>query len=531
LSTAAGHVFILVSSNQFCPLFSAKSFQIYVESENKFKYSRFPRTFFYCLTLQDLLFLVVIFFGMNPISHEEVSSMGRDKHQIKASAIGHGSERMKFNRRQFMKLGAAATASGALLSATGHANPRTISPPKSPPLSVSLNLKDNPLRITDKCKRMPQKNTIFARQLWDFEFLQRIESSIDRSRREEYKDTKGWTQLDEALDEAAWSVDHKFASGSEGGQPHSMAYAWDEPARRRKVTFIDAADASKKVKKAARYLGASLVGITAYDPLWTYSELIKEEFEFEDESRQEGPPEYEIFVPEFPFEPKSAVVIAVEMDYETMALSPSSLESAATGLGYSHMCEVGYSLATFIRALGYRAFANGNDVSLSVPYAIAAGLGELGRHGMLITREFGPRVRLVKVFTELELEPDPPISFGVWEFCKSCKRCAEACPSKAISDGEPTLEGKTISNNPGALKWYIDPEKCIQFWRDNGTDCANCIAVCPYNKINTWPHRLSTSIATLPAAPLHRFLSQLDKQVGFGNIDNLKGNASFWDED
>jgi epoxyqueuosine reductase len=455
--------------------------------------------------------------------------MDRDKHQIKTHSMSHKTEKIRFNRRQFMKLGAAATASGAMMSVTGQANPRIISAANNAPVSVSLDLKDNPLRITDKCKRMPQKNTIFARQLWDFEFLQKIESSIDRSRQEEYQNSKGWTQLDEALDEAAWSVDHKFASGSEGGQPHSMAYAWDERVRRQKVTFVDAADASKKVKKAARYLGASLVGITAYDPLWTYSELIKEKFE--DEAQQEGPPEYEIFIPEFPFKPKSAVVMAVEMDYRTIALSPSSLESAATGLGYSHMCEVGYSVATFIRALGYKAFANGNDVSLSVPYAIAAGLGELGRHGMLITREYGPRVRLVKVFTELELAPDPPIAFGAWEFCRNCKRCAEACPSKAISDGEPTLAGNTISNNPGALKWYIDPEKCIQFWRDNGTDCANCVTACPYNKQATWPHRLSTSIAALPAAPLHSFLSRLDKQVGFGNIDNLEGNASFWDED
>ncbi len=429
-----------------------------------------------------------------------------------------------------MKLGAAATASGALMSTTGYVHPRENFVSKISPVSVALDPKDNPLRITDKCERMPQKNTIFARQLWDFEFMQRIESSIDRKRREDYRDAKGWTQLDEALNEAGWAVDNKFASGSENGQPHSMAYAWDERIRRQKVTFKDPADASKKVKKAARYLGASLVGITNYDPLWTYSELIKEKFEREDISREDGPPEYEIFTPEFPFEPKSAVVMAVEMDYRTIALSPSELEGAATGLGYSHMCEVGYSVATFIRALGYRAFANGNDVSLSIPYAVAAGLGELGRNGMLITREFGPRVRLVKVFTELKLAPDHPISFGVWDFCKNCKRCADACPSKAVSDGEPTLEGKTISNNPGVLKWYIDPEKCIQFWRDNGSDCANCIAACPYNKLATWPHRLSTSVAALPVAPLHSFLSKLDKQVGFGNIDNLKENASFWED-
>jgi reductive dehalogenase len=465
---------------------------------------------------------------MNEFLVQERSSMEKQKSPINISTTIQQSKKIKLNRRQFIKLGAVTTASGALMGATGHSDPRKNIFSKNEPLSVSLTLKDNPLRITEACQRMPQKNTVFARQLWDYEFVQKIESSINRKRREEYQNAKGWTQLDEALNEAAWAVDHKFASGSENGQPHSQAYEWDEPARRRKVVFSTTEDASKKVKKAARYLGANLVGITDYNPLWTYSELIKEIFEGDFD--RERPPRYEIFTPVFPFDPKSVVVMAVEMDYQTIALSPSALEGAATGLGYSHMCELGYSVATFLRALGYRAFANGNDVTLSIPYAVAAGLGELGRNGMLITREFGPRVRLVKVLTELELAPDPPRSFGVWDFCKSCKRCAEACPSKAISDGDPTLEGQTISNNPGVLKWYIDPEKCIQFWRDNGSDCANCIAACPYNKLATWPHQLSTSVAALPIAPLHRFLSRLDKQVGFGNIDNIKGNANFWEE-
>ena len=221
-------------------------------------------------------------------------------------------------------------------------------------------------------------------------------------------------------------------------------------------------------------------------------------------------PRFEIITPEFPFKPKSVVVIAVEMDYRGMSCSPSAIESAATGLGYSHMAEVSYSLSTFILQLGYKAFALGNDVALSVPYAIAAGLGELGRHGLLITPEFGPRVRLAKVFTELELKPDKPKTFGVWEFCKSCKRCAETCPPEAIPFGEPTLEGPTVSNNPGVLKWYIDPEKCIQFWRQNGSDCSNCIASCPYNKLPTWPHQLITAASSLPVPPLHGFMAKMD---------------------
>jgi hypothetical protein len=97
--------------------------------------------------------------------------MAREKHKIKAIAMKHPSERMKLNRRQFMKLGAVTTASGALMSATGYANSNKNKISYSAQTPASLNIEDNPLRITDKCKRMPQKNTIFARQLWDFEFL------------------------------------------------------------------------------------------------------------------------------------------------------------------------------------------------------------------------------------------------------------------------------------------------------------------------------------------------------------------------
>ncbi|NOR15797.1 MAG: reductive dehalogenase [Candidatus Aminicenantes bacterium] len=414
----------------------------------------------------------------------------------------------RLSRRNFLKIGAATGASASVLGAA--------------PVQI---WKEHPVRITEKCQRMEQKYTGFCRELWDQEFVERImlvEKKVDRAALQK---TDGWTALDRALNAAGWALDHKFASGSENGQPHSQAYAWDERARRQKVEFSDAQDAARKVKKAARFLGASLVGVADYDPLWTYATLVKIR---EEEEESEGPPAFDSFVPEFPFEPRSVVVIAVEMDYEGIATSPSSLEGAATGLGYSHMASVGYSVATFLRELGYRSFALGNDVALSVPYAIASGMGELGRHGLLITPEYGPRVRLAKVFTELELTPDKPRTFGVWEFCKSCKRCAESCPSQAISFDEPTLEGPTISNNPGVQKWYIDPEKCLEFWVENGSDCSNCITACPYNKLDLWHHQLASAATGLPGSSLHSLMARMDKLFGFGNTHDIRANAAFW---
>ena len=71
------------------------------------------------------------------------------------------------------------------------------------------------------------------------------------------------------------------------------------------------------------------------------------------------------------------------------------------------------TIAQYIRNLGYQAIPSMNDTALAIPYALEAGLGEYGRHGLLITPEFGPRLRLGKIFTNLPLERDRPTSFGV----------------------------------------------------------------------------------------------------------------------
>lgn len=436
----------------------------------------------------------------------------------------------ELNRRQFIQVGTAFGTTGIALGLSTLSEKKREIFTKIARASSVKEKDEFPVTITDTCKQMNQKYTIFSRMLWDEELFLKMKERGKVSDRESMENERGWTPLDRALSAAGWAIDHRFSTESENGQPNSPTYEWEGPVNRKRVKFKNSEDASQKVKKAARFLGASLVGIANYDSLWTYNPLLRQKLEME--GFREGPPEFDLIPPDFPFEPKSVVVIAIEMDYKAIALSPSSIQGASTGLGYSRMSAVGLSVVTFIRELGYKAFACGNDVSLSVPYAIAAGLGELGRNGLLITRDFGPRVRLVKVFTELEIKPDRPIHFGAWEFCKNCKRCAESCPSKAIPfDDEPTLEGKTISNNPGVLKWYIDPEKCIQFWEENESCCANCITSCPFNKSAMWHHQLITGITALPFAPFHSVMAKIDKVFGYGNIYDMKGNGSFWEED
>jgi epoxyqueuosine reductase len=186
-------------------------------------------------------------------------------------------------------------------------------------------------------------------------------------------------------------------------------------------------------------------------------------------------------------------------------------------------------VATFIRGLGYRAIPSGNDTGPTVPLALAAGLGELGRMGLLITEEFGPRVRLCKVFTDLPLAFDDYRPFGVTEFCKSCKKCAKHCPSRAISNDGPTMQGPSLSNHSGVEKWYIDPEKCFMFWVKNWMDCNNCVRVCPFNKLPGKLHEfVRYSIRNFPV--FNRLWLYLDDLVGYGRAIPAH-EKSFWESE
>jgi len=227
--------------------------------------------------------------------------------------------------------------------------------------------------------------------------------------------------------------------------------------------FASPGKAAAEVKAVARRMGAALVGVARVSPLWLYS------------CDGGGRPV------ELPDGVESAIVMAVAMDSEEIAKSPASAASAETARGYSRMAVVAASVAEYIRRLGWRAISCGNDTALSIPLAVDAGLGVMGRNGLLLTRDHGACVRLCKVFTDLPLEPDEPDQDGAEDICGACGLCAEACPAGAISAAPaPSFDVAGNFNNPGILRWRVDAEACHDYWRKIGHDCSNCIAACPY---------------------------------------------------
>jgi reductive dehalogenase len=184
-------------------------------------------------------------------------------------------------------------------------------------------------------------------------------------------------------------------------------------------------------------------------------------------------------------------------------------------------------VAKFIKVLGHKAMScSTNTIGITIPMAVQAGLGQLGRNGLLISPKYGPSLRISKVLTDLPLIPDQPIDFGVTEFCTACEICADKCPGNAIIHGERTPKPHNISNSKGVLKWPINAEKCIAQWSRIRKPCTICISVCPFNKPQNWFHSMVKWFVDHVRWGDH-YYARMDKLFGYG--EQADPNR-FWDK-
>lgn len=174
---------------------------------------------------------------------------------------------------------------------------------------------------------------------------------------------------------------------------------------------------------------------------------------------------------------KYAIAFTVEMDARNVQSAPDSSIVLESSQQYLNSATIALQISTLLKNLGYdsRAHIDGDYELICPLVARDAGLGEIGRMGLLMTPKLGPRVRVAVVTTSAPLIVDKPSSEpSMIEFCKFCKKCAECCPGKAI----PTDNMKEIK---GVMRWQINSESCYQYWCTSGTDCGRCISVCPFS--------------------------------------------------
>ena len=250
----------------------------------------------------------------------------------------------------------------------------------------------------------------------------------------------------------------------------NLREAVDGPVSERRYQ-LSTSEMTSFIKHLADYYGALHVGITELKPYHVYSHIGRG---------------YGTFGAPIPIEHRYAIAFTVEMDSGMMSVSPEAQVTMESARQYVESARIAVQLAGAIRALGFpaRAHIDGNYRVIAPLVARDAGLGELGRMGLLMTPSHGPRVRLGVVTTNLDLIPDKRVpSPAVIDFCTICIKCAENCPSKSI----PFDERKEIH---GVTRWQINAETCFHYWNVIGTDCGRCMAVCPYSHPATLSHNL-----------------------------------------
>lgn len=220
------------------------------------------------------------------------------------------------------------------------------------------------------------------------------------------------------------------------------------PVTREPIQVDDPAAMAEQVKAKAREIGIDLVGVTLFDETSQYADI------------------------SFPY--KYAIVLGSAMDREAMLHTPSVRSSHEIMRIYRRSSQMANRLARYIRSLGWQAegYGIGEDVML-IPMALKAGLGQLGKHGSMISRELGSNFRLTCVLTDLPMALDEPEDIGVDDFCASCQVCTKACPPDAIFPEKQWVRGDK--------KWYVDFDKCIPYFAlTHG--CGICIEVCPWSE-------------------------------------------------
>jgi reductive dehalogenase len=259
-------------------------------------------------------------------------------------------------------------------------------------------------------------------------------------------------------------------------EPMGPPEEWDFRGIRREtpLPFKSPNHASQLIKKIAHTFGATLVGITKLNPDWCYQGFL----------RGVGPGNYDI-----PDHWEYAIVVVTPHEWDSMFCNPTYGTSYDA---YSRERMIAGKLEAFIHELGYPARSHVPPFFYDMvmpPVAIDAGLGEEGRHGLMITPELGANSRLACVTTNVPMEVDKPVNLGIMDFCKKCKLCADKCPSGAISHKDD------MELVRGYRRWCIKDELCSQIWASVATShfrgCRICLAVCPYTRKNNWVHALS----------------------------------------
>jgi epoxyqueuosine reductase len=217
---------------------------------------------------------------------------------------------------------------------------------------------------------------------------------------------------------------------------------------------------SRHVKMLGHFLGADLVGIGPLSQSAVYTHNMKGR---------------EI---ETPF--KYAIVLLARKHEPTLCAANGweEIVDPASFQAYQRLAMQTETMANYLRRLGIEAEASNMDRyrTLMPQVVLDAGLGEVSRMGIILNPFLGCNFKSACVLTNMELEVDGYIDFGLQDYCRSCTLCAEQCPARAITRGPKTLYN-------GYYTWKLNSKACSDFdvLNKEGCVCGRCTKICPWH--------------------------------------------------
>jgi epoxyqueuosine reductase len=141
-------------------------------------------------------------------------------------------------------------------------------------------------------------------------------------------------------------------------------------------------------------------------------------------------------------------------------------------------------LALWLKGMGFDA-----EMARGLPFkpaAALAGLGMQGKNTVLITRDYGPKVRLGAVLTSAELEPDTPFE---GDLCGDCTRCIRACPTKALKSHEIAVKRCMVYALESPESGDVDADVrdathklILRPTQGSFVECTRCLDACPIGR-------------------------------------------------
>lgn len=214
-----------------------------------------------------------------------------------------------------------------------------------------------------------------------------------------------------------------------------------------KPKVIASDDFIKEFEKYARSLGIKAIGYTQI----THDLLIEDKF----------------------IQYPNTIVLTMEMSKKLIETAPGPETLEMNNAAYEKLGNLTYKLSDFLRKKGYAtqvAHPFGSLVNFT-PLAQRAGIGYIGKNGLLITPESGPGQKISSIFVSIANLPVKEENEHSWipEYCEKCGKCIKACPEKALIEKETCCGGKEIG---------FKQNLCIGC----SQGCTYCIEKCPFEE-------------------------------------------------